>query len=242
MTVAPQAETEIVHGIIQGIVQKGTDDYGNPSKWQVEVNVGKQNPRRLWTSDPGLVSQLAMMVGQQQSFLCGISHWQFEGQPRRSLWINGVGQGAAVPQPPVAVQQPAAPPPVAPQPQAQWQQPQQQFPQQQPIMQQPPQQAPTVVQPMAVPMGPVAQLAPPQSAWDQKEDRIHRQTATKVASILISHVPAEQRTLDNVLALAERLVAYYENGLAQAVMQQPGQQDGDPGPQGIPQSDDDIPF
>jgi len=223
MTVAPQAETEIVHGIIQGIVQKGAD------KWQVEVNIGQQNPRRLWTKDQALVGQLSMMIGQQTSFLCGISNWtNNQNQPVRSLWINGVGQGAGVPQAPM-VQQPVAPPPVAPQPQAQqWQQPQ--LP-----------QPPTVVQPMAVPMGPVAQLAPPQSAWDQKEDRIHRQTATKVASILISHVPAEQRTLDNVLALSERLVAYYENGLAQATMGGDGAV-ADPGPQGAPHTDDDIPF
>jgi len=84
-------------------------------------------------------------------------------------------------------------------------------------------------------------MSPPRSEWDIKEDRIHRQTATKVASILISHVPAEQRTLDNVLALAERLVAYYENGLARTVMPNPGF-DGDPGEQGIPHTDDDIPF
>lgn len=219
MTVAPQAETEIVHGIIQGIVQKGAD------KWQVEVNIGQQNPRRLWTKDAALVGQLSMMIGQQTSFLCGISHWtNQQNQPVRSLWINGVGAGgqpAQMPQPPPVQQQPV-----------------QQWPQQQPVMQQP-----TVVQPMAVPMGPVAQLSPPQSAYEQKEDRIHRQTATKVASILISHVPAEQRTLDNVLALAERLVAYYENGLAQTVMDGSSGPDypGDPGPQQIPHADGDFP-
>lgn len=222
MTVAPAADTEIVQGQIQGIVQKG------PDKWQVEVNIGQQNPRRLWTKDAALVGQLATMIGQTTSFLCGVSHWtNQQNQPVRSLWINGVGQGAAVPQPPMA-QQPVAPLPAVPQ---------QSWPQPQPVQAQLPPQQPTVVQPMAQPMGPVASMAPTQQ---QKEERIHRQTATKVASILISHVPAEQRTLDNVLALAERLVAYYENGLAQQTMG--GSPDGDPGQQGIPHTDDDIPF
>jgi len=225
MTVAPAADTEIVQGVIQGIVQKGAD------KWQVEVNVGQQNPRRLWTKDAGLVQQLSMMIGQTTSFLCGVSHWtNQQNQPVRSLWINGVGQGAAVPQ---AAMQPAAAAPPTAAPQQPW-----------PAVPQPVQAQlpppPTVVQPMAVPMGPVAHMGPSRSEWDIKEERIHRQTATKVASILISHVPAEQRTLDNVLALAERLVAYYENGLGQAVMGNPG--DGDPGAQGIPHTDDDIPF
>ena len=234
MTVAPQAETEIVSGIIQGIVAKGQD------KWQVEVNVGQQNPRRLWTKDQALVGQLSMMIGQQTSFLCGISHWtNNQGQNVRSLWINGVGQGAGVPQAAMP-QQPVAPLPVAPQPQAQA------WPQQQPIMQQQPQQAPTVVTPQAVPMGPVAQMSAPRSDWipeADREKRIHRQTATKVASILISHVPAEQRTVDNVLALSERLVAYYENGLAQSVMDGGSGPDypADPGPQGVPHGDGDFP-
>jgi len=229
MTVAPQAETEIVSGVIQGIVAKGQD------KWQVEVNVGQQNPRRLWTKDAALVGQLSMMIGQQTSFLCGISHWtNNSGQQVRSLWINGVGQGAQMQQ-----QQP--------QPQMQQQPVMQQQPQQQ-AWQQPqlPQQAPTVVTPQVQPMGPVAQMSPPRSDWipeADREKRIHRQTATKVASILISHVPAEQRTVDNVLALSERLVAYYENGLAQQTMDGGSGPDypADPGPQGVPHGDGDFP-
>jgi hypothetical protein len=83
-------------------------------------------------------------------------------------------------------------------------------------------------------------MGPSRSDWDIKEERIHRQTASKVAAILISHVPAEQRTLDNVLALAERLVAYYESGVQRAA---PNPEEyADPGQQGIPHTDDDIPF
>jgi len=221
MTVAPQAETEVVSGIIQGIVQKGAD------KWQVEVNIGQQNPRRLWTKDQALVGQLSMMIGQQTSFLCGISHWtNQQNQPVRSLWINGVGQGAAVPQAPVA-QQPVAPPPVAPQPQ--------------PVQQWQPPQQPTVVQPMVQPMAAMPTATVEQRIPDSlREVRIMRQTASKVASILISHVPSEQRTLDNVLALSERLVGYYESGMQQAAVNPVA--DGDPGAQDIPHTDDDIPF
>jgi len=40
-----------------------------------------------------------------------------------------------------------------------------------------------------------------------------RQTATKVAGIMLSHIAQEQRTFDNLLLLSERLVAYYEHGL-----------------------------
>jgi hypothetical protein len=212
MTVAPQAETEVVSGVIQGIVQKGAD------KWQVEVNIGQQNPRRLWTKDAALVGQLSMMIGQQTSFLCGISHWTNQsGQAVRSLWINGVGQGAAVPQAPM-VQQPVAPLPVAPQPQ--------------------PVQQPTVVQPVVQPMAAMQPTAHVEQRIPEalREKRIMRQTASKVASILISHTPSEQRTLDNVLTLSERLVGYYENGLPQH------SDVNDPGPQGVPHTDDDIPF
>ena len=84
-------------------------------------------------------------------------------------------------------------------------------------------------------------MGPSRSEWDIKEERIHRQTATKVASILISHVPAEQRTLDNVLALAERLVAYYEHGLQAVGAGAPDDWQGDPGPQGIPHGDGEFP-
>jgi hypothetical protein len=224
VTVAPQAETEVVTGVIQGIIAKGAD------KWQVEVNTGQQNPRRLWTKDAALVGQLATMIGQQTSFLCGISHWTNQsGQAVRSLWINGVGQAAAVPTAAMP-QQPVAPPPVAPQP---------------------PVQQPTVVQPMATPMAGMQQQPIMQQPMQQpvahveqripeslREARIMRQTASKVASILISHTPAEQRTLDNVLVLSERLVGYYEQGMAASN----GGGINDPGPQGVPHTDDDIPF
>jgi len=97
-----------------------------------------------------------------------------------------------------------------------------------------------MVQPMAaMPTATVEQRIPD----SLREVRIMRQTASKVASILISHVPSEQRTLDNVLALSERLVGYYESGMQQAQQNgNPGEYGGDPGAQGVPHTDDDIPF
>ena len=217
MTVAPQAETEVVTGIIQGIVQKGTDDYGNPDKWQVEVNTGQQNPRRLWTKDANLIGQLSAMVGQQQSFLCGKSHWtNDQGAPVTSLWVNGVGPADGFQQQSQAPAQPQQQWPAQAQPQQSW--PAQQQPSTLPI----PQQAPTVVQPAVVTSqdGRVSEA--------EREKRIHRQTASKVAGILLSHLPQEQRTLDNVLRISESLVGYYEFGMTAA--------------QPAPNPDDDIPF
>jgi len=242
MTVAPQAnqqqsQEEHVTGYIQGILDKGA------GKWQVEVNTGQQNPRRLWTKDGVLVGQLAMMIGQHATFVCGVSEWtNQQGQPVRSLWINGVGTAAGQYATPSA----AAPP-----------QPQQQYVQPQPQMAQPMQvaqpqqfQQPTVVQAQVTPMQgmqpvaqmqgqamPQVQMQEPRLSEAEREKRIHRQTATKVAAILISHVPAEQRTLDNVLALADRLVAYYEAGGGN-----PGAGGGQDGYGAAPHTDDDIPF
>jgi hypothetical protein len=188
-----QAETEIVVGIVQGIVQKGAD------KYQVEVNVGQQNPRRLWTKDVNLVYQLQPLIGTEQTFLCGVSHWtNNQGQPVRSLWINGVGpQGMAA----------AA---------------QQTFPQAQ--------------QPVAQAQQPMAQAQQPRVSDSDREARIHRQTATKVAAMLISHLPSEQRTLTNLLEISERLVGYYAYGIESMQGQQ--NPDGDLYPHG----DEDIPF
>jgi len=194
------------------------------------VNTGGQQPRRLWTKDEQLVGQLAFMVGQHTAFYCGVSHWtNQQGQPVRSLWINGVGQAGAVATPSVApqpVQQQYVPTPV---------------PVQAPL--------PQPVQQMQGQMLPQVAMQQPRQDWEQvREGRIMRQTATKVAAILISHVPAEQRTLENVIMLADRLVGYYEQT---APAGNPGHDGGggvhpgaydEPGAQGIPHTDDDIPF
>jgi hypothetical protein len=239
MTVAPQAETEVVSGVIAGIVAKGGD------KYQVAVQPpGSQYTKNLWTKDVNLVAGLQQMIGQHTSFLCGVSHWtNNQNQPVRSLWINGVGpEAAAVAQAPVAASPP--PQPVAPG-----------FPAQA----QPPQHV--VVQPQAFPMQPMQQpmqqpVAQMQPRYDDRENKIHRQTATKVAVDLLKFLEPQHHTFDTLITLSERLVAYYEHGVGQA--QAPDlPQDGNPGhghpggpgygwepgmDPGQPTNDDDIPF
>ena len=216
MTVAPQADTETVTGIVQGIVQKAAD------KWQIEVNVGQQNPRRLWTKDAELVQQMMGMIGQTLAFMCGKSHWtNNQNQPVTSLWINGYGAPGAMPQQPV-MQQPQYPQPPVQQPGA-WAQ----------------------NTPAPQPVQPMAQSQPQAPQQDVREEKIHRQTATKVAVHLLKHLKPEDQNFQNLIALSERLVAYYDSGVAwpqQEQGQAQGQPSADPGPQGAPHTDDDIPF
>jgi hypothetical protein len=209
MTVAPQADIEIVTGQVQGIVQKAAD------KWQIEVSTGGQNPRRLWTKDQGLVQTMMGMIGQTLAFQCGKSHWTMnDGTPVTSLWINGYGA-------------PGAQAPVIQQPQFQ----------QQPVQQ------PTVVQPVVTPMGVTQQPMQAPVQQDTTEQKIHRQTATKVAVHLLKHLAPENQTFENLLKISERLVAYYDTGVHwTAPIANPD--DGDPGPEqpGLSQADDQIPF
>lgn len=227
-------ETEVVTGVIAGITQKG------PDKWQVAVQqAGSQYSKNLWTKDADLIGQLSQMIGQPASFMCGASHWtNQQGAPVRSLWINGVGP--AQQQQPVQVQpqaqpmagmmpmQSAAPPP------GQFQQPQQ--------------QVWGAAQPTHTPPQGWAQAerdaAPQAQTWeDPKQGMIHRQTASKVASILISHLPAEERTFSTLIMLCERLVAYYDHGLAALGAPNPEGHAASTGFAPPPHGDeDDIPF
>ena len=218
MTVAPQPDQEIVVGTIQGVIAKAVD------KWQVEVVPdGSQNVRRIWTKDPGVVQQMMGLVGQRLSLMCGVSHWtNNSGQAVRSLWLNGFGQPgqqAAMPQQPVQQAQPQ-----------QWQP--------QPVPQQP--------MPQPVPQQPVMQQ-PMAAQADTREEKIHRQTATKVAVDLLKYLAPEHHTFDTLITLSERLVAYYDHGVqwggeGQGNPSAPAVAGGDPGPQDVPHTDDDIPF
>jgi len=230
-TVEAPREQELVIGTVQSVVQKGE------GKFQaVVLPDGSQYNKNLWTKDNGAVSWFASMIGRRVSILCNASHWtRQDGQPVRSLWIEQYGfptdgAQAAAPPPP---QQPQAPPPP-----------------QQATMVHPPQAVgqPVVVQPQVEPM--VAQ-APQQISASEKEERIMREAASKVAAILLSNLPSEERTLNVLLVLSEKLVGYYRTGLpAQAetlddLMQRamPASMEGtvytnEPPPPG----DDDIPF
>ena len=214
MTVAPQADTEIVTGTVVGVLQKAAD------KWQVQVQKQRddgsvsQYNTGLWTKDPDLVGQMLSMIGQTLSFQCGASHWNMsDGTPVRSLWVNGYGQPGQV-QP--AAAQPVMPQPVVPQP-----------------------VAPQAPQPF-VPAAPAPSEPQAPSAYE-KDQRIMREAGAKVAAILLTHLEPEQRTLQNLIAISERLVAYYENGVewGEGGDGNPGHGDGDPTP---PDDADGIPF
>ena len=195
---AQQSDSEIVTGAVVGIIDKGAD------KWQVAVKTdpASQYSRNLWTKDGDLVHQLRQLIGTAMTFQCGVSMWtNQQGKPVRSLWINGVGP---------AVQG-------APQQQPQQAQPQTQGLENLAAMQ--PQQA----QPQAQPMAAMQPATPPQS--DDRESKIHRQTASKVAAILLGYLGPEERTLDTLLSVSERLVAYYDDGMAPVAPSQDGHDD-----------------
>jgi hypothetical protein len=229
MQAAPAAESEVVQGTVIGIIQKGAD------KWQVAVQpFGSQYSRNLWTKDSLLVQQLSGLIGTEQAFLCGKSHWvRQDGTPVTSLWINGVGPGAAAPSQPapstaagVAGGTPGVPAPPGPQPAPGWT------------------TVGQVMQGMNLPQqsttnpGPVQyqQYQQPQryETPDEKRASIHRQCASKVAACLLAPSilpPDVPRDFGTFLTICERLVAYYEHGVGNPTSDGSGMY-----------SDDDVPF
>lgn len=195
-------ETEVVQGTVVGIIQKGVD------KWQVAVksDPNSQYDRKLWTKDQALINQLSTMIGSQQAFLCGISHWtNQQGAPVKSLWINGVGPQVMQGQQGGGSEYNSG---YAAQGQQQWgTQPDQmqtvgQVMQQQPQFNQQPQQQ--------------AQPQQQQAYVDPTEAKIHRQTASKVAVHLMAFLPPETpRDYNTFLVLCQRLVRYYDHGTSQ---------------------------
>jgi hypothetical protein len=188
-TYAQERETEQIVGQVTGVVQKGAD------KWQAEVmpDGGSQYTKKLWTKDPQIVGYLSSQIGNRIAFLCNVSHWtNQQNQQVRSLWIEQVGAPAfgspAMAGPP---QQPqGAAPPQAPQAQPQWN--------------------------AAPPPNPQQQVVAQAPQQDLREQKIHRQTAAKVAAILLGYLPEGERTLSTLLVVSERLVSYFDNGMPAA--------------------------
>jgi hypothetical protein len=184
MTEQPQAESEVITGQVTGIITKGAD------KWQIAVKTdpSSQYSKNLWTKDADLVHQVQQLIGSQMQFHCGVSHWSMnDGTPVRSLWINGMapmGHSVGVPQQQPGTQAVA-----------------------QAMM---PQNMPGVM-PVQAPPQPQAQTTGYDN--DPKQGKIHRQTASKVAAILLGYLPAEERTLDTLLTVSQRLVSYYDDGM-----------------------------
>ena len=243
-TIPQEREQEQIVGVITGVVHKGED------KYQVVVQPdGSQYTKNLWTKEEGLVSTASTLIGQRLAFLCNVSHWKHnDGTPVRSLWLETFG--------PVTPDSPAMQGP----PQNAWEAAQQA----QAVAQTPPQYSgavnvpvpqmpqPTVPQP-AFPVIPVTPTVTQPvhehlPVPDSRELKIHRQTASKVAAIMLTHVKPEDRTMSTLLVLAERLVNYYDQGLPQApivtlddLITQATPRTVDEGPPPLP-TDDDIPF
>jgi hypothetical protein len=215
-------EAEYIAGVIVGVTTHRSGD-----KWLIEIQPdGSAYTKNIWTKDQAAAYQLSQMQGLHQGFMVNVNVDQQTNKRYMWLAMAGASPPATLPQPqPQMPQQPAAIPVAPPM--------QPQIPMQpQPVQAQMPQPLPPL---------PVATVSTqPRVTQDQKEDRIMREAASKVASILISHVPAEQRTLDNVISLSERLVRYYEYGVVTPFGGM--QSEEDPGSQGIPHDDSDIPF
>lgn len=198
---APQAESEVVVGSVLG--PKATN---KPDTWKISVQPdGSQYEKNLWTKDAALVQQMMNRLGQRFSFMCGVSHWSnSQGQPVRSLWINGVSEAPAEQQGLQTLgqaQAPIAALPVAPVPQVQ--------PIVQPIVQALPQ---AQVQPLAQQVQ--QSMVQQQSSADIKEERILRETAAKCAVFMLPTLPEAERTFPHLVLIAEGWVRYFVHGAA----------------------------
>lgn len=226
---ADQREQVQIIGTVAGATQK------SPENFQIQVVPdGSQNSKNLWTKDRDCVAWNMSQVGNRVAFLCNVSHWERQGQQVTSLWIEQYGpptvDSPALAGPTLPVAPPPQPPPQPAAPARQgWQQP----------------------QPQGIPVTPTVI---PGVQPDPTEKKIHRQTASKVAAILLGYLPESERTMATLLVLSERLVAYYDNGLPQAetldqlmARAMPQGMDAAAGGEGYantppPPGDDDIPF
>lgn len=86
----------------------------------------------------------------------------------------------------------------------------------------------------AVPPNANAAFAAPPAP--SRDTQIHRQTASKVAATMLAYLPENERTPDGLVAIAEYLVSYYENGPRTA------QANGQPSYHDPVPPQDDIPF
>jgi hypothetical protein len=191
MSYAPpeqERETEQVIGVVTGLVHKGQD------KFQAVVQPdGSQYTKNLWTKDEQLVSYLSSQIGNRLAFACNVSNWNLQdGTPVRSLWIDQVG--------PPALGSPAMAGPSAPQ--QPWER-----------AQAAQQGANVTVQPQPG----VIQAPQEPSRYQQEKEAerpyIHRQSAAKIAAILLGYLPESERTLSTLFVVSERLVAYFNEGL-----------------------------
>jgi len=238
-------ESEQVIGTVLSVTQK------KPDTWTIQVTPDGSSPdyhKNLWTRDNVIAQTMVGMIGQREAFHCNASYWTMKDGPNagaevRSLWINAVGQAAlGMPVTPagqqvVAAQAAQAAGPVVGTAGTNVA------------------LAPVIFTPQPVPMGvtaPPTQLPPAQLPPDERQARIERQTASKVAAILLGYLPEGERSLTSLFSISDRLAAYYAEGtkweppttvddLIRQAMPSSMEPTGDPGPS-EPYMDTDIPF
>ena len=193
---------------------------------------GAQYPKKLSTKKPDLVQAAQQMMGQYVDALYNESESTNinpnNGQPYMNRYLEALAMaGQGLPQAPQQSYQPqpqqqpqqfqgqpqtfAGQPAAVPMQPQQWNQP--------PAQQQPIQQAQT-------------QYANGVVTPQQKEERIMREAAAKVAVDLIQHLDPADRTLASVVRISEQLVGYFRDGVQWNVaaiqpppVQQPSQND-----------------
>ena len=203
---------------------------------------GKQYPVKVSTKRPDLVNAAGQMMGQfvdalyneEQSTTIN-PHNQ---QPYTNRYLEQLAPGGSIPEPQPGFGSPAGQLPVM-QPGAA---PTQAWPQQQPA-----------AWAMNTPAPPPQ--AQPQVQYsvtdDERENRIMRQAATKVAAAFLPMLKEEDRNLGALIRIAEQLLKYYREGVSwetyppQMPQQVPGGDGygyGDPGPeQGDPGGYETVP-
>jgi hypothetical protein len=228
------SESVVVNGTVEGVEIKPNGRFVVKVR---EIGSSSQYSLNLNTKDQGLANQMMNAIGQQFSFVCGLSHWtNQQNQAVTSKWINGVAplQAGMVQQPQQQVQQ------------QQFQgQPQQQFAGQQ----------------AAVPFTPQQQAPAPQRQ-EQTDDAFIRRVsflaALEPAVAMLAYLPAEQHGVPALVKMADFFARTailrgqqgfgQQNGTSTGYQQQQAQ----PQPQQFggsedeygtpPPGDDDIPF
>jgi len=189
---------------------------------------GAQYPKKLSTKKPDLVQAAQQMMGQYVDAIYNESESTNinpnNGQPYMNRYLEALAMaGQGLPPAPQQSFQPQPQQQPIPQ-QQQWNQPQPQGGYQPQPMQPQPQPVQQPIQQTQYANGVVT----PQ----QKEERIMREAAAKVAVDLIQHLDPADRTLASVVRISEQLVGYFRDGVQWNVaaiqpppVQQPSQND-----------------
>ena len=210
---------------------------------------GKQHPVKLSTKRQDLLGEAQQLAWQMVDALYNEEESTninpHNGQPYVNRYLEQLAPAGQMPQPQPAMQQPVMQQPMAvpstglapQQPNAGQYPPAQQFGNLQPQLPPPP------AQPMAQFPPPPAGQAP--VADDERESRIMRQTATKVAANFLPMLAEEDRNLGSLIRISEQLLKYYREGVSWTTNppemgDEPAQAQYENSPP--PPSDEDIPF